>query len=216
MRPKEVLKEAVHEYIQKHKVVKTSKLATHFNCSTATIFRKLKGENSLASYNLDRQFLTLRDIPLFDNNGLWEYRGARFSKQGGVRPTLEYIVSKSGDGMSAGEINKILYLRTNNQLGLCVKEGRIIRKRYGRFQIYFSPDKQAQESQMEKREKRTPIRVPVINKDKIIEILVTIIRSRQTNVEKLLPILQKEGVDVNQKSLRWVFAKYEIEKKGSP
>jgi len=206
----------VLKYIREHRIVKIVQLSTYFQCSASTIFRKLRGNDYLTSYNFDRQYLTLSDIPEFDSYGLWEYQQARFSRYGGIRPTIESIVHFSKEGLSAGKINDILNLRVNNQLGLCVKEGRIVRKRYGRFQIYFSSNEQNLQQQINKRGKPRIKQPQSINVDIIIRILVAVIKNHDADIDHLMVTLHNEGVDIPRRMVKQVFDKYEIEKKGSP
>ena len=152
MRPVRVYKEDMLRYVEDRKVVRIAEVMSYFGCSASTFFRKLRGIDYITSYNENGRFMTLLDVPSFDDNGLWEFEEACFSVHGGVRPTVEYIVNGSERGLSAGEINDILKTRVNNQLRLCIKEGRIVKKRYGQYQIYFSSAGSIQKSQMRKRD----------------------------------------------------------------
>ncbi len=215
MRPVIVERENVLNFIRADKVVKLSELTTHFNCSESTIFRKFEGSEYITSYNKNGQFITLQDIAEFDKNGIWMFKGAYFSIHEGVRPTINCLVDESKAGLSAGEINDMLNIRANNQLRLCVNEGKIIRERFGRNQIYFSTDEEIMKKQRNEREEmisviKKPTRPKYTNNKIIINILVAIIKHEETSPEKIVSILDSIGITVSEEAVQWVFEEFNL------
>lgn len=227
MRPVRVYKEDMLRYARNRKVVKIAEVMSHFDCSASTVFRKLRDdENYITSYNENGQFMTLLDIPSFDGNGLWDYEGAYFSVHGGVRSTVEYIVNGSEKGLSAGEINDILKTRVNNQLKLCIKEGRIVRKRYGRYQIYFSSTDSIQQSQMRKQDRSIWLRSQRGNKERgfiepeLFEIevvhfgyLAQLILSKTLTADDLFIMLNGMGKSIRQREIKEIILRYNLDVK---
>lgn len=214
------LEKEVVEYLQQHLVLNTQALVNHFHCSKRTIFRKLEKHDYLTSYNKNGSGITLRSIPVFNPMGLWRYKEYMFSKFGTLKNTIPHIVEKSEAGLSAGELQYILQVQVYHHVSLCVNNGNIFQDTTWRYPIYYSIQPTRREKQQNARrllmEKITRPTTPPISKDKIIQILVGVIKHRITSVEKLMPILESEGVKVGKSNVEWVFDKYQIEKKGSP
>lgn len=223
MRPERISLETITNEIKKRKIVKIKDLIETINCSVWTLFNKLKRCEYNTSINLNRQYITLKDIPTFDPNGLWKYQGVIFSRWGNVEKSIIQIVNKSPMGLSTCELHNIFQMRTHNQLHRLVKKQKLTRVRSGRNQLFFSIDKKIQKHQKEKREEtlERPIvkestRPKYITNKIIIAVLVVVIKHHETSPEKIISIMASEGTKVSKRAIRWIFDKYEIEKKGSP
>lgn len=216
MAPEKVPREMVVEYLRLHKVMQTSELARHFACSKKTIFRILNVMGYLTSYNRNSSGITLVDIPEFDNNGLWEHKGFYFSKWGTLKETIQHLVENSKAGLSAGELRQILQVDIYHHVTSCVEAKMVFRDVGWRFSIYFSMDTKRLEQLKERNRmfQMLPSQVPV-SKDKIIQVLVVALMHHVTSMEKIMPILESEGVRISKRRVRWIFDYYEIEKKGS-
>ena len=166
------------------------------------------------------QYITLEEIPVFDDNGIWNYRQVRFSKWGNVEETIRHIVDRSSAGISAGESAETLGIRTHNQLLKCRRKEMLVSKRYGRNQVYYSADGKTQKHQMEKREasmRKLQSRMkpkPLSNKA-IIDVLLVMVKYHETKPEKIVSVLTSDGKKITEKNVRWVFEKYGIKKEGS-
>jgi len=68
--------------IRRKKIVTTDELALSLHCSKRTVQRRLTKLKTIRSYNRNGRYYTLEDIPKFDANGLWRYRGTCFSRFG--------------------------------------------------------------------------------------------------------------------------------------
>ncbi len=220
-----ISKDDILKYIRDCKVVKLSDLVQHFHYCPSTIFKKLKNTNYLSSYNVNGQFLTLIDIPEFDKNGLWSYQKALFSRHGGVRPTIQFIVNKSKAGLSAGEINEILQIRANNQFQLCLKERRVRRRRYGRYQIYFSSNIADFKMQIEKREKLIlphseisktallPSTSPMTIENVHFGFLAQLIMNGTIIADDIYAMLDGMGKPIERKKIKEIIVRYDLEEK---
>ena len=69
-----------------------------------TVFRKLKPLGYLSSYSHRGRFYTLREIPLFDDHGLWSRAEVWFSRFGTLVATAEAFVNRSPRGYFADEL----------------------------------------------------------------------------------------------------------------
>jgi hypothetical protein len=223
MRPERISLEMIVNEIEARRVTKISSLLRALGCSSWTIFNKLKGYEYYTSINHSGQYITLKGIPEFDSNGMWKCKEAIFSQKHNVENTIVYLVNKSSEGLYVKELTNILQMSIHNQLHRCVKKGKLVRMRSGRNQIFFSSDGTIRKQQREERERtlERPLikltRKPkYINDELIITVLVAVIKHHETSPENICLILSSEGRKVSHSAVRWVFDKYQIEKKGSP
>jgi len=103
-------------YLRIKKVVTLAELALHLNCSRRTVQRRLADWQAISSYNRNGSYYTLPDIPKFDANGLWQYRGVFFSKCGSLPETFAQVVARSSAGLTASEAGDLLGLRSSSFL----------------------------------------------------------------------------------------------------
>lgn len=217
---KRIQPEKIVQFVQESKVTTTTQLTKKFNCSKKTIFRILKQEGYRTSYNRNSSGITLDEIPKFDDRGLWEHQGYYFSRWGKIKETIQALVNKSKAGLSAAELKRILHVQVYHHLTACARNGMIIRDTSATIPIYYSERREKGQEQQNERKALThalPVpKTPTVHKDKIIQVLAMAIKHHADTVEGIIPILQAEGVTINEKTVRWIFERYEIEKKGSP
>ena len=216
MRPIKITQQEIVDSIRKFKVIKIKRLVEDLNCSNWTLFNKLKGLYH-TSYNFKGQYITLKDIPIFDENGIWEYQKARFSNQGNVEETICHIVDQSPAGISAGEIAEILQIRTHNQLLKCRRKGLLVSVQYGRNQVYYSPDEKTRRHQMETRETMMrgslkPMKQKTPSNKTIIDVLLVMVKHNETKPENIIHILTSMGKRMNKSDVTWVINEYGIKK----
>jgi hypothetical protein len=211
---------SVKSFIIKRKVVTIPELIGFFNRSRATIFRTLAKIEHITSYNHNHSGITLPSTPTFDSEGLWKYNSFYFSKWRTLNETIQNIVNKSPTGFYPRELTDILGVRVHNHLSRCLIENKVVRNNDFGHPIYFSMIPETRQRQYEERIKTSKIRMPYekppLNKENTLRVLIAIIKYKVTTVEKLMPVLETEGIDLSEQSIKWVLKKYEIEKKGAP
>jgi len=221
MRAEVVSADHLSNVLEERRVVTTAQLVQLFGCSPKTLFRKLQQLGYITSYNKNRTGITLSTIPEFDRNGLWRHGPFRFSTWKTLNGTIQHMVEDSSAGLSAGELHKILHVNVYHHVSSCVQDGRIFRDQSLKPPVYYHTDPVVRPHQQSERkaflEKLAPSRPPPpLSKENVIRILVAIIRHHASTVERLMPVLEAEGLHLSERSIRWVLRKYEIEKRGSP
>lgn len=215
MREDRVTQEEIHKILKEHRIVTIDDIAQTCKCSRNTVFLKLKGLDCVTSYNQNKRYQTLHDTLLFDENGLCTINNACFSKWGGVKKTILALVENSTKGLSTGQINHIMRIRTNRQLGELVRTGRIVRHQRGRNQYYFSAKPATQHKQMQNAQKcwteeeKTGALPPT---EVIIQMLVTMINEHETDPVRVQQLLKVEGIRLSIKVIEHVFTKYKLKK----
>jgi hypothetical protein len=122
---------------------------------TMTVFRRLKALGYRSSYSHRGQYYTLRELPDFDAQGLWEWHGVWFSQYGNLVETAGAFVEAADRGVSAGELREVLHVECQRALLKLYQDGRVARARLGGVQVYLSADPDRQHRQRWRRQEAT-------------------------------------------------------------
>src|SRR5208283_3355957 len=125
--------------------------------ATMTIFRKLKALGYQTSYSHRGQYYTLSNIPKFDDQGLWFYRTAHFSRDGNLLSTAQRLVEEAPDGFTAGELRDVLQVEVKQALLHLYQHERIGREQIRGRYVYLSHDSGMQLNQRLAREERQAV-----------------------------------------------------------
>ena len=106
--------------------------------STMTVFRKLKALGYRTSYSHRGKYYTLSEIPSFDEQGLWSYRGVGFSRHGNLLDTTQYFVEQADRGLTCGELEALLDVEAKEPLLHLYRQHRIERHKIGGVYVYLS------------------------------------------------------------------------------
>lgn len=162
MRTISLHKERLIEVFEKQKIATIKQLKKALNStSSMTIFRKLKQLDYLSSCSHSGKYYTLKNIPKFDQMGLWFHKSILFSLHCSLAETIKNLVEKSNDGYSALELEKSLKVKPNEVLLKLINEKFVIRKKIEGNYIYFSTCKSErikQEMSRERMEKDLALR----------------------------------------------------------
>ncbi|MFN2351660.1 MAG: hypothetical protein ABR497_06900, partial [Kiritimatiellia bacterium] len=77
------------------KIMTLGEVAEFVHSSIHTARRRLKQWRAVNSYNHNGRYYTLPEVPEFDGNGLWHWRGVFFSQYGNLKQTVVALVQHS-------------------------------------------------------------------------------------------------------------------------
>lgn len=218
MRPAIITQDKLPSILKEHQVMTIDELVEQFECSSKTIFRNLQKVRHITSYNKNRTGITLSDMPRFDRNGLWNCKQFYFSRWKTLNETIQNVVEKSSAGLTAGDIHDLLHVGIYHHVSSCVREKKIYRNLYFKPPVYCHMDLEIRQQQQEKRQTiidMKPLKRSPLSKKNIIKILLVIIEHHAITVEKVMPILEAKGLQFSKQSVKWLFDRHNIEKKGS-
>ena len=121
------------------KIMTIEELTPLLQCSMITVRRRLKKWGTLTSINKNGRYYTLPEIPEFDENGLWQYQFALFSKHGNLKHTMIELIKMSDAGLTAANISRIVGIPSSSSYFSQLKQSNeIVREKHqGKF-VYFS------------------------------------------------------------------------------
>ena len=114
--------------------------ATLDTASRMSVFRRLSAVGYLSSYSHAGRFYTLREIPRFDQDGLWCHQGVCFSSHGSLKSTVAHLVDEATAGRTHHELYVRLRIRVQNTLLELVHAQRIGRDAWAGSYLYVSAD----------------------------------------------------------------------------
>jgi hypothetical protein len=113
--------EVLRSFLQRKQIATLEELKQDLGTtSTMTVFRKLKSLGYRTSYSHRGKYYTLEEIPRFDEQGLWSYRDAWFSREGTLLATAQRFVEQAPAGLTAGELQAVLGVEVQTALAPAV------------------------------------------------------------------------------------------------
>lgn len=114
----------------------------------ATVFRKLQQLPYRTSYSDRGRYYTLDDIAAFNDQGLWSFRSARFSRFGTLVSTAEAFVNQSESGYFADELERVLHVIPKEALLNLFRQDRITREKISGRYLYCSCNRSTKKQQL--------------------------------------------------------------------
>ena len=193
--------------------------------SHMSVFRRMKPLGYFTSCTHRSRFYTLRNIPRFDEFGLWFYGDVGFCRAGTLKAAVKELVEKSKAGRTHQELHDMLRVRVQNALLEHVRAKRITRKVLDkRNWLYLSANSSRAAKQWVRRQaqkKRAAAVLPgPLTAAMTVEVLVVVLQTSRPRVlatpEQVVRRLHHQGVSVPLEHARWVFERYKLGKKGGP
>lgn len=126
-------------YLNEKKIVTMDEVKAFLNTNARmTAFRKLSQLNYISSCSHSGKYYSLKRIARFNQNGIWNYKSAIFSKYGTLKKTIETMIENSSKGYTASELNSVLKVKVENTLLELSKSKVVIRKKMFGVYVYCS------------------------------------------------------------------------------
>jgi DeoR/GlpR family transcriptional regulator of sugar metabolism len=127
----------VENIIRSKKIQTLEQILKHVSCSEITLRRDIRRINGITSYTHQGRFITLKDIPEFDNNGIWFYRKVGFTKYKNSLELIVHLINNSREGLSREQIQEILKIQIYQQIQTLLKRNELFRIKIGNKYIYL-------------------------------------------------------------------------------
>lgn len=149
----------LHAFLRRETIATLQQLKHALNTtSTMTVFRKLKTLGYRSSYSHRGKFYTLKEIPHFDDQGLWSFHWVWFSKYGNLIETARQFVEKSQAGYTVSELEELLHVECKAALLKLHQQSHLARKSIEGLYVYFSAEAAQQGPQRLERQTLGPQR----------------------------------------------------------
>jgi hypothetical protein len=186
-------------------------------CSRMSVFRRLSALGYLSSYSHAGRYYTLRDIPNFDRDGLWQHQGVCYSRDGSLRATVERLVEQSEAGRTHPELRARLQVRVHNTLLDLVQGRRIGRATWRGNHLYLSATPARAASQFRLRQQQAARLAPPLPEPPtavVIEVLLDLVHSARLRPDaaQVAQRLAARGLPVTVDQVQAIFSRYELKK----
>lgn len=202
-------------FLRLRKTATLAELVLHLRCSPRTVHRRLVEWQAMNSYNQNGRYYTLPDIPQFDLNGLWRYRGAFFSRYGNLPETFVQLVHNAQAGLTAAESGELLELRPSSFLWSLRAHPRLKREKHQGVYVHFAAEPGLYAAQRQCRAllgQRT--RRP--SDAEAIAILAEKIKHPALSFEALCRRLRRQKLAVEPEMIHTLFARHGLAVKKTP
>jgi hypothetical protein len=174
-----------------------------------SVYRRLSVLGYLSSYTHRGRYYTLKEIPDFDEYGLWWFSGIGFSRYATLRATLVALVSAADLGMKQGELQHLVRVRVQDSLLSLVRAGRIGRKYCDGAYLYVTAEADRAREQLLERTEHTERtrRVPLAT---VVQMLVEAIHAggAVAGPREVAARLNARNISVSEEQVKTVFARY--------
>ena len=166
------------------KIMTIEELIHVMQCSAITVRRRLKKWEAFTSINQNGRYYTLPEIPEFDDNGLWKYQSALFSKHGNLRQTIVQLVKKSKKGLSAADISQTIEIPSTSSYFSQIKNSDGIKREKHQGRFFYFADSSAK-YQQQKREIGQQSADDWLTDAQAVKVLVHLIKNPGIEVNRL-------------------------------
>jgi hypothetical protein len=213
--------ERLRRFFRRHRIATLRDLFKLLHTkSRMTVFRHLLKVDYLTSYSHSGRYYTLRDIPSFDEYGLWFHQGVGFSRTGTLKNTLADLVEAIEIGATHDELRAIVKVRAQYALLELVNAQRISRHRLPAEYLYLSGTPSRAAKQLAAREvmqSRSALSPPVLPASVVIAILLEVIQMARVriNAAEIVTRLGARKVGVTEEQVEETLKRFGIAKKGA-
>ncbi len=208
----------IQKLLRAHTIMSLKQLRLELgNRPRSSLFRDLQKLDLVTSYTHAGQYHALKSVVRFDGQGLWFFEQAGFAQHGTLKNALVHTISNAQVGMTQNELKSLFRIKVQNTLTHLIKSDKVGRQRLpDHAYVYLNVDKHKAEDQLQRRlaiHKSVPeVTLPAENL--IIEILLELIRIPNclTDEEELGKLLRKRGITIDDATIVYVLAYYDIKK----
>ena len=202
-------------FLRLRKIATLAELVLHLHCSARTAQRRLAECKAIHSYNHNGRYYTLPQIPRFDPQGLWRYRGASFSRYGNLPETFVQLVRNSKAGLTAAEAGALLGLRPSSFLWSLRDHPALKREKHQGLYVYLAsePGLCAQQ-QRQRSQVVATIRPPTPSE--AIAILAEKIKHPALTIAALCRRLEEQNLHVEPERIDAFFTRHGLTVKKTP
>jgi hypothetical protein len=165
--------------------------------SRRSLFRDLSSIGYLSSYSHTGRYYTLRSVPDFDTDGLWQYQGIGFSRDGTLKSTVCRLVEVSDSGRTQHELQLRLGVRVHNPLLDLVERKKLGREPIDGEYLYVAAKRGRAAAQLERRRDLRAAQPVVATPSVEVEVLLEVIhgvRLPEPDAAKLAAQLAARGI----------------------
>jgi len=209
----------VENIIRSKKIQTFEQILEQVSCSEATLRRDIRWIKGITSFTHQGRFVTLKDIPRFDKNGIWFYRKVGFTKYKNSLELIVHLINSSKEGLSRVQIQEILRIQIFQQIQTLLKRNELYRCKVGNKYIYL-PEELAmnQKTRLSSANNIEEYYEAMVSFSDLVALLkaVLIEKKIKIDVKNLKRFSQKYSLKIPLKKVEQLLLKYNLTEKKRP
>jgi DeoR/GlpR family transcriptional regulator of sugar metabolism len=189
----------VENIIRSKKIQTFEQIFQQVSCSEPTLRRDIRRIKGITSFTDQGRFVTLKDIPKFDKNGIWFYRKVGFTKYKNSLELIVHLINNSKEGLNREQIQEILKIQIFQQIQTLLKRNELYRCKIGNKYIYL-PEELA---------KNQKTRLRLLSANNVEEYYDAMVSSSDL-VALLKAVLIEKKIKIDVKNLKRFTQKYSL------
>ena len=203
------------------RMIRASKVSTfdamlaRMACSTITLRRDLNALNGITSYTHRGTYVTLPDIPAFDETGMWFCKGVGFTTFKNSFELIVHTINEAKNGITREELEARLRIKISKQIQILMAKGRLHRVKRGAKYYYLSAalakDKNRQiellgadiEEHIDKKVSLTDL----------VTVLKAVLVEHEIDIKNLKKLVRKHSLDVPVQKVEHLILQYDLTSK---
>ena len=210
--------ETIERIIRENQIQSFETILGKVDCSSITLRRDIKAIAGITSYTHGGKYITLADIQVFNENGIWFYKTVGFTKFKNSLDLIVSIINNAKEGITKEEIEDILRIKISKQIQILLSQNRLHRVKLGAKYCYLSEElAKNKERQMQLLD--TDIEDYYDKKVKLtdlIAVLKAVLTEYKIDMNNLKKLIKKYSLDVPIKKVEQLIVKYDLSLKKSP
>ncbi len=209
--------ETIKRIIRENQIQSFETILGKVDCSSITLRRDIKAIAGITSYTHRGKYITLADIPVFNENGIWFYKTVGFTKFKNSLDLIVSIINNVKEGIAKEEIEDILRIKISKQIQILLSQNRLHRVKLGAKYCYLSEElAKNKERQMQLLdidiEDYYDKKVKVTD---LIAVLKAVLTEYKIDMNNLKKLIKKYSLDVPIKKVEQLILKYDLSLKKS-
>jgi hypothetical protein len=219
MKKKSERLDAISKMIYQKKAMSFAAISSSVICSSATLRRDLKTLQTITSYTHRGSYVTLPDIPNFNESGIWFFRGIGFSRFKNSLELIINVIENSKDGITQAALESLLRIGISKQIQILMEQERLHRAKIGAKYVYM-PKEAASNKKMRlkivgSRQMEEHYEQRVTTSD-LIAVLKVVLQEGRIEMRLLKRWINKYSLKIPVAKLERIILKYKLDEKKTP
>jgi len=203
------------ELFDKNKCMTIQELSKSLDYSMISIRRFMKDIGYYSSFTHNSKWYTLLSIPSFNEDGLWFYRSIGFSMHGNLNQTIVHFINNSERGLTAKDLQDILFVPSHPVLTLMYKKEQIDRFRTTKGFVYLSIIEDKKIQQLERLQSSvisTSKKIQRLTPQSAVYVLVEFIKHPHASFSQISNAVGKKQINAPVEAISQLFKDHGIKK----
>jgi hypothetical protein len=189
----------IGDLISKGRACSFERIVSQLGCSEVTARRDITSIKGLRSYTHNGRFITLPEIPMFDEYGVWFHKKIGFTNFKNSLELIVNVINRCEGGITKESLDEILKIDVYKQIHTLLLREQINRVKIGRKYHYISDD-----LAKNKQKRARLLRADVIEEHHDAKVSITDL------IALLKVVLMEHKVVIDSKSIKRMAQKYSL------